>query len=90
MGVASGRFLPTDGFASVIGAMTPVTRGDGSRDPDIRWLRGLGATTAAGVRIVCQQVTVFEIPAPGSPIWEVHCDGVVSPPYDDLFPGRTD
>ena len=87
MGVAFGRFEPTDEFASLRKAMKPVRDGAGKDQRDMRYLADLCAKTADGIALVCSQVEVCEYGEADNPReWEVTCLGIEQPPYEELFP----
>jgi len=77
MGVAFGRFEPTDAFAPLRNAMKPARDGAGKEQRDARYLEG-----------VCgSHVEVSEYGEADNPIaWEATCYGIGRPPYEELFP----
>ena len=87
MGVASGRFEPTDAFVPLRNAMKPARDGTGKEQRDSRYLVGVCARSADGITLVCSQVEVWEYGEADNPFaWEVFCLGIEQPPYEELFP----
>ena len=87
MGVAFGRFEPTDAFAPLRNAMKPARDGAGKEQRDARYLEGVCARTADGIDLVCSHVEVSEYGEADNPIaWEATCYGIGRPPYEELFP----
>lgn len=87
MGVASGRFWPTDAFASLRSEMKPAIDLAGKEQRDMRYMSGLCAKTTDGITLVCHDVEVFEYGKPSNPFaLEVFCLGIEQPPYGELFP----
>ncbi len=87
MGIAFGRFEPTDAFAPLRNAMKPVRDSAGKEQRDARYLEGVCARTVDGIDLVCSLVEVSEYGEADTPIaWEVTCFGIAQPPYDELFP----
>jgi hypothetical protein len=81
MGVASGRFWPTAAYAAI---QAPCIR---HRDS---WLAlpELTVRLPGGAPIECAggvQIIDFS-PELGAPGIEIHLNGVINPPYADLFP----
>ena len=87
MGVAFGRFEPTNAFASLRNAMQPVRDDAGQEPPERRYLTGLCAKTADGIVLVCLHVEVCEYGEADNPLErEVACLGIEYPLYEELFP----
>jgi hypothetical protein len=87
MGVAFGRFEPTDAFAALRAEMTSARDGSGKEQRDMRFLSGLCAKTVGGTVIVCSHVEVIEYGEVDDPLgWEVSCLGIEYPLYNELFP----
>ena len=89
MGVAFGRFLPTDAFSPLRLAMKSARDSDGKERRDARHFAGVHARTADGVALVCSHVEVSEYGEADNPLgWEVVCLGIEQPSYEELFPHR--
>jgi hypothetical protein len=87
MGVAFGRFEPTDDFATLRGAMKPALDGYGKEQRNTRCIAGLSAKTADGLTIDCPNVEVFEYGEFDNPLeLEVFCTFIGYPLYKQLFP----
>jgi hypothetical protein len=87
MGVAFGRFEPTDAFVALRNAMKPARDGAGKEQSDMRYLVGICARSTDGTALVCSHVEVCEYGEADNPLgWEVSCLGVEQPPYEELFP----
>lgn len=87
MGVAVGRFEPTDAFASLRDAMKPARDGAGKERRDMRFLVDVRARSADGTALVCSHVEVCEYGEADHPLgWEVTCFGIEHPHYEELFP----
>ena len=87
MGVAFGKFEPTDAFAPLRNAMKAARDGAGEEQRDTRYLVGACARTADGIALVCSHVEVCEYGEADNPFaWEVSCLGIEQPPYEELFP----
>ena len=87
MGVASGKFDPTDAFAQFRSVLRPALDGARKEQRDMRYLAGLRAITANGVALVCSHVEVIEYGEIDEPFaLEVFCNGIPYPLYEELFP----
>ncbi len=89
MGVAFGKFLPTESFALIRDRMLPMQDHAGSLIPSARHLvLGLTARTTRGIQLVCSGgVAIAGLEDSGELAdLEVSCFGIEHPPYDDLFP----
>jgi len=87
MGVAYGRFEPTDAFLPLRNAMKPARDGYGKEQSDERYLVGVCARSADGIALVCSHVEVCEYGEADNPLgWEVSCLGIERPPYKEFFP----
>lgn len=91
MGVAFGRFVPTDAFAALRSVMKPGRDGAGKEQPDIRYIASLRAKTANGIELRCSGVAVCEYSEATDPFaLEVSCLGIEEPPYKELFPDHVE
>jgi hypothetical protein len=87
MGVASGRFEPTDSFSAMRSRMKPARNGAREELSDARFVSGLSAQTADGTAISCSSVAVWEYGEAGAAFaLEVECLGIGYPQYEELFP----
>jgi hypothetical protein len=88
MGVASGKFVPTDAYTSFRSQMLCAKDGGGKSRSDIRILSSLSAETADGVLVVCSGgVEVLEYIDQDETFGiEVFCLGIGYPTYAELFP----
>ena len=87
MGVAFGRFEPSDAFAPLRNAMKPARDGAGKEQRDAQHLVGVCASTSDGIVLVCSHVEVSEYGEADNPFaWEVSCLGIEYSLYEALFP----
>lgn len=88
MGVAAGKFVPTEAFAYLRSRMVYAKDGGGKFNRSIRVLSNLRATTADGTEVVCSGgVEVLEYGDQSKPLGaEVFCSGIGYPTYAELFP----
>jgi hypothetical protein len=87
MGVASGRFEPTNSFSAMRSRMKPAYDGVGKKLGDARFVTGLYARTADGTPICCSEVAVWEYGEAHAPFaLSVECLGIDYPQYEELFP----
>ena len=87
MGVASGRFEPTQAFAPLRMVMKPARDGFGKEMRDMRCLEGVRTRTENGTMLVCSLAQVCEYGEADKPFaWEMFCFGIEHPLYEELFP----